>query len=156
MTATNVLTVSARLGELEAVIKRGFETFVEVGNALREIRDTGLYKERGFSTFEAYTQEHWKMARRTAYNKMAAAEVAENVVNVPLGAQNMPNYKQAVELSRLEPEQQREIARTTEFSKVSVWELTDRIKQARKAEVRELEPAEDSVRRCPNCGFKID
>lgn len=33
-----------RRGELEAAIERGLQTFVEVGNAIREIRDSRLYR----------------------------------------------------------------------------------------------------------------
>jgi hypothetical protein len=33
------LIASARLAELETVVERGMQTFIEVGNALREIRD---------------------------------------------------------------------------------------------------------------------
>jgi len=37
--------MSATLAELEAIIERGWETFVEVGNALTQIRDRKLYRE---------------------------------------------------------------------------------------------------------------
>lgn len=40
-----------RKHELEQVIERGLQTFVEVGNAIREIRDSRLYKDE-YGTFE--------------------------------------------------------------------------------------------------------
>ena len=45
---------SGRLAELEAIIETGTQTFVEVGNALLEIRKRRLYREQGYKTFEDY------------------------------------------------------------------------------------------------------
>lgn len=73
------MNVTTRLQELEQVIERGLETFVEVGNALREIRDAKLYKNT-YSSFEEYCRVRWDMSRPTAYEYMqAAAYVEENV-----------------------------------------------------------------------------
>ena len=44
-----------RLAELEKVIAKGRKTFLEVGRALMEIRDTRLYR-REYSGFEEYCQ----------------------------------------------------------------------------------------------------
>lgn len=67
---------TSRLADLEATIARGLETFVEVGEALREIRDAGLYKET-FDTFEDYCEQRWSMSRPRAYQLMEAATVTE-------------------------------------------------------------------------------
>jgi hypothetical protein len=53
---------SQRLAELEAVVERGLTTFIEVGEALREIRDARLYKA-SHGTFEAYLRERWAISR---------------------------------------------------------------------------------------------
>lgn len=74
------------------------------------------------STFEDYCKQRWGFARRTAYAYLDAASVFENV---PTSAQNQPSLSQAVELAVLEPEQQREIASTTDFSDTTVRELRD-------------------------------
>ena len=42
-----------RLQFLEAIIERGQQTFIEVGNALMEIRESRLYLEN-YPTFEDY------------------------------------------------------------------------------------------------------
>lgn len=81
-----------RLAELEAVIERGQETFIEVGSALTEIRDTRLYLET-HATFEAYCQERWGWSRRHANRTIQAAEVAEI-----LGPMGPANERQAREL----------------------------------------------------------
>lgn len=64
-----------RLAELETTIERGLHTFVDVGNALLEIRDGRLYRSE-FSTFEAYCRERWGMVQRHANRLIAAAETA--------------------------------------------------------------------------------
>ncbi|HEX5591996.1 MAG TPA: DNA N-6-adenine-methyltransferase [Solirubrobacterales bacterium] len=74
--ATAVAT--SRLAELEETIGRGLETFVEVGEALREIRDGGLYLEK-YLSFEDYCEQRWQMKRRRAYELMEASTVAEQV-----------------------------------------------------------------------------
>ena len=69
---------SARLAELEATIERGLQTFVEVGNALREIRDARLFRPI-FPTFAAYCEEHWGFSRQRAHQLIAGAAVATSL-----------------------------------------------------------------------------
>jgi phage N-6-adenine-methyltransferase len=76
--------VTDRLLECERVIERGLNTFVEVGAALLEIRDSRLYKD-GYSTFEDYCRDRWGMARNYANKMIAASEVVANLgTNVPI------------------------------------------------------------------------
>lgn len=57
---------------LEGVIREGLDTFYEVGKALMEIKERGLYKAV-CSTFEAYVQIRWKMSRSRADQHIDAA-----------------------------------------------------------------------------------
>lgn len=67
-----------RLAGCEARIERGLATFVDVGQALLEVRDGRLYRaEHG--TFEGYCRERWGMSRKRAYDLTAAAEVTAAV-----------------------------------------------------------------------------
>ena len=97
---------SKRLVELEEIIEKGVGTFLRVGEALSEIRDTRLYRLE-YKTFEDYCREEWQMERRQVYRMMDAAEAAKNVSH---GTQTAPeNERQARPLTKLEtPEQQRE------------------------------------------------
>jgi protein gp37 len=100
------ITEQARLIELERIIDRGQAAFVEVGNALLEIRKDRLYRIE-FDTFEDYCRERWEMARRTAYQLMSGAEVFENVRNC---AQSNPTHESQMRpLTQLEPEEQRSV-----------------------------------------------
>ena len=46
------------LNRLEAVAQHGLDTYVEVGNALAEIRDRHLYRD-SHPSFETYARERW-------------------------------------------------------------------------------------------------
>lgn len=95
----------ARLSELEATIERGLETFVEVGEALREIRDSRLYRDQ-HKSFDDYCRQRWGWSRISAHRHIEAAEV---VAVLPVG--NKPaNERQARELAPLreQPEQMAE------------------------------------------------
>lgn len=102
--ATTALT--PRLFELEQTIERGLSTFVEVGEALLEIRDSRLYRE-SHKTFEDYCQERWGWTRQHANRHIAAArtvEILEPTGSIPT------DERQARELAPLrdEPEQMAE------------------------------------------------
>lgn len=100
-----LITVDERgkLYQCEEIIERGLNTFVDVGNALLEIRDSKLYREE-YPTFEDYCQTRWKMERRQAYRLIDASTVVNNVSN---WTQITPtNEAQARPLTALEPEKQ--------------------------------------------------
>ena len=79
----NSLTVheQAELEQHEATIERGLQTFVEVGLALRAIRDKRLYRQN-YATFEDYCRERWGWVASRARQLIAAAEVAKTVTMV--------------------------------------------------------------------------
>ena len=100
------------LADCEVIIQRGLNTFIDVGNALLEIRDNRLYKDC-HATFEDYCKERWDFTRQHAYRLMEAAEVAGNLS--PMGDILPATERQARPLTQLEPEQQREVwGRVTE------------------------------------------
>lgn len=100
------ISESERLVTLESTIEKGLQTFVEVGNALMEIRDNRLYRF-GHNTFEDYCRERWQRERRWAYQLIEAAQVVENVRH---GAHQVPtNERQVRPLTPLSPQQQAEV-----------------------------------------------
>ncbi len=91
------LPEKGRLSHLELIIEKGQKTFIEVGSALREIRDSQLYRAHG--TFEQYCKARWGYARRTAYQLIDSAQVLGNVRH---GAQTEPtNERQTRPLASL-------------------------------------------------------
>jgi hypothetical protein len=69
---------SVRLKELETTIRGGLNTFLEVGDALWEIRESRLYKSE-FQSFEEYCATRWKMTRNYANKLIVAAKVVEDL-----------------------------------------------------------------------------
>jgi len=102
-------TLARPLAELEDVITRGLETFVDVGNALAEIRARRLYQETGYATFEDYCRDRWDFSRFYAHRLIAAAEV---VNALPIGNTPPPVNEAQV----------RELAKAPEEVRGAVWQ----------------------------------
>ena len=98
------LKESARLVELERKIETGMTTFVEVGNALMEIRDSKLYRVE-YKTFEAYCREKWGMSRVQAHRLIGASEVSKML---PIGNKLPQTETQARPLTKLPAKKQPE------------------------------------------------
>lgn len=96
---------SKRLISLEAVITKGLNNFIEVGEALLEIRDSRLYRiEHG--TFETYCREKWGMSIRQAQRLIGGANVVSAIKETrPVG--RVPETEsQARPLTKLPAEDQ--------------------------------------------------
>jgi|GEM_PF-6957674 len=64
-------------------IEKGIQTFLDVGNALKIIREQKLYRET-HTTFESFMQDEFGLPRRRAYQLMEAAEVIEQIKRIEL------------------------------------------------------------------------
>lgn len=93
-----------RLHELEHAIGASLRTFVDVGRALLEIRDSRLYR-REYATFEDYCRDRWGFNRNYANKIIIAAETVDNLGTiVPI----LPaTESQTRPLTVLDPDQQR-------------------------------------------------
>jgi hypothetical protein len=96
-----------RLRELERIIETGFREFVRAGLALREIRDTRLYRSASpaYGTFEDYVEARWELTRSRAYQLIDAATVAE------MTGGELRNERQARELAPVMREYDEETAK---------------------------------------------
>lgn len=70
-----------KLAELEEVIKSGWKTFLEVGAALTQVRDQGLYLDK-YGTFEEYCLAELGFSRPYAYNLMGSAAVSKQLSSI--------------------------------------------------------------------------
>jgi hypothetical protein len=96
-----------RRAVLEAVIEKNFKAFVEVGLALKEIRELKLYRST-HKTWGKYCIDLWDMNRAHADRLISAHDVVENLA--PIGAILPKNEAQARPLTLIEdPEKQKEI-----------------------------------------------
>lgn len=87
---------------LEGRIERGMTIFIEVGQALAEIRDSRLYRV-SHETFEAYCRERWQMERSRAYQFIRASEVVE-ALGEPKELKNEGLVRHLVPVFQADPE----------------------------------------------------
>lgn len=96
----------SRLTELESRIEAGLNTFIDVGNALLEIRDEKLYR-LDYGTFEEYCQERWGFNDRRARQLISAAETVATLKSGTVVPLLIPTTERIVRpLTKLEPEEQ--------------------------------------------------
>jgi hypothetical protein len=107
LTLTTKLSAIERsdLKRCERIIKRGSTVFIQVSEALMEIRDKRLYREN-YPTFDGYCQDKWGFTARHGQRLLAAKDVVDNLR--PTG--RIPdNERQARPLVGLPAETQREV-----------------------------------------------
>jgi len=98
-----------RLWALEAQIRSNYEAFVQTGFALKEIRDDELYKEDGFSTWDAYLKdrvgEEFGIEQAQAWNLIRCAQVRTKLPNLQHAVDSREAWSQRelLEFSRLAP-----------------------------------------------------
>jgi hypothetical protein len=97
---------SKRLIALEGVIQTSLGTFMEVGNALAEIRDRRLYRIE-HQTFEDYCREKWGMNRAYANHLVRASDAVKSLP--PEMATIVATESQARELAKVEPEHREQV-----------------------------------------------
>lgn len=96
---SQLTTQHTRLRSLEIVIEEGKQTFIDVGNALAEIKEQELYKLT-HSTFADYCKERWGFNKAYANHVIRAAEL---VSSLPAGAATIvATETQARELQKVE------------------------------------------------------
>jgi hypothetical protein len=123
-----------RLTELEKLIAKGKKTFVEVGLALAEIRDSRLYR-REYSGFEEYCRKKWGWEKRYTQYVIAGAEA---VRSLPDGTRTLVHHETAArELTKVDPEQRAGV----------VQAITDEGKPVTAAEIRRHLPPPPMERR---------
>jgi len=137
-----------RLAALEDVIERGVQTFIEVGNALREIRDSRLYRAE-YVTFDDYCRERWGMQRAHAYRQIEAAGVASALS--PIGDTPL-NEAQARELAPLlKKDEQEALAVWRELREAPGGEhvTAERVRRLVKKRVERIVREEGRAQSCP-------
>jgi hypothetical protein len=95
----------SRYQQCNATIKAGLATFYAVGDALREVKESRLYREE-YPSFESYCVEKWGIKRAQAHRLIGSAEV---ISNLSPNGQLPENERQARELIPYEPEIQRAV-----------------------------------------------
>jgi N6-adenosine-specific RNA methylase IME4 len=107
---TNSITLDerSRLYQLEETIRQGLNTFVDVGNALLEIRDKRLYRQE-YSTFEEYCNKQWNFTKQRVYQLMDSASVMDTLQKSTTVDFFPTSERQARPLASLETDEQVEV-----------------------------------------------
>ncbi len=87
---------------LEDIIDRGFQTFLEVGSALKEIKERKLWSPE-YASFEDYCEGRWNWTMRYANNVVRAARTAQ-ILGPPFPA-NEAIAREMAKLVEDDPEQ---------------------------------------------------
>ena len=72
------MTDLSRLEYLVQQVNAGMAGYVQAGSALQEIRDSRLYRARGFQSFELFCKQEWGMTSRRVNQQIQAAKLSEN------------------------------------------------------------------------------
>jgi hypothetical protein len=72
------------LAACEVIIENGWQTVLEVGLALAQIRDGGLYFLDSYESFENYCRDKWSYSKTHANRMIGAGKVAK--ILTPIGA----------------------------------------------------------------------
>jgi len=93
--------------KLIKIVDDGLATFIDVGNALREIRQNELYIE-SHSSFESFVKDRFELSKSRAYQFIDAAEI-ESSIECDQKPKNESQY--------------RELAKVPEESVSEVWNM---------------------------------
>jgi len=102
------LTESNRFVVLESKIKAGLDSFMQVAEALVEIRDSRLYRIE-HATFDDYCKSKWNFNSSRARQLIGAAETSENLRSVTTGNTLPTKERQVRPLAKLPAEQQQAV-----------------------------------------------
>lgn len=134
------LSESRRLIALEETIEAGRQTFVEVGLALAEIRDSRLYRNE-HKTFESYCKARWNFSRQYAHCLIASSDA---VATMPEKCQPVvDNERAARALSKVEPSKRVEVLEKAASSgKVTAKSIREAAEPEEPARVESYDPRE--------------
>lgn len=101
-----------------------YQSLYGMCTAIKQMRDSKLYRALGFDTFEAYTEEKLGMSRSQAYNYITIAEKLTEDFVQPVGQIGM---RKLLMLTALTDDQREEIAESVDLSTVTVKQLQQEI-----------------------------
>jgi hypothetical protein len=101
-------TDTTRLRECEDKIDRSLRSFVDIGDALLEIRESRLYRDE-HTTFERYCQARWNITKSRANQLISASRLVENLENEDANGVLPSSESVARELQRADADRQHDV-----------------------------------------------
>ena len=94
-------TMELSLQKHEQVIEEGRQTFMDVGNALMQIKENRLYKV-SYSNFGDYCKERWGFTQQHAGRLISGTNIVNRIKSVPTGSALPQSENQTRALSKSE------------------------------------------------------
>lgn len=107
----------------------------------KEMRDSGLYKELGYSEFDDYCKKEVEFSDRQVYKYIS---IVENLPQDLVKSTSLIGTEKLYFLSRLDEPQREEIQQNTDLESVSVRELKAKIDDLKKANDRLMQKNSDA------------
>ena len=127
---------------LKAAAQVAQQSLYEMCKGFKEMRDSKLYKELGYSTFEDYCEKETGIKRRQVYRYI---EVIEKLPSDFVSQGTQIGVKKLYLLSSLSEEERTEITENTDLENTSVRELEQQIRQIRAEKDKAAAEAEASA-----------
>lgn len=127
-----------------------YQSLYGMCTAIKQMRDSKLYRALGHSTFEEYAEEKLGMSRSQAYNYITIAEKLTEEFVQPVGQIGM---RKLLMLTALTDDQREEITQTVDLESTTVRELRDQIaalKEESELDRKERDNANEAAQRWKN------
>jgi len=127
-----------------------YQSLYGMCTAIKQMRDSKLYKALGYDTFEAYTEEKLGMKRRQAYNYIQIADQLTEDFVQPVAQIGM---RKLLMLTTLTDDQREELTQTVDLESTTVRELRDQIaalKEESELDRKERDNANEAAQRWKN------
>lgn len=127
-----------------------YQSLYGMCTAIKQMRDSKLYRALGHSTFEEYAEEKLGMSRSQAYNYITIAEKLTEEFVQPVGQIGM---RKLLMLTALTDDQREEITQTVDLESTTVRELREQIaalKEESELDRKERDNANDAAQRWKN------
>jgi len=113
----------SRLTELESIVERTLDGFLECGRALSEIRSRRLYR-RDFPDFESYCKTRWGIGHSRANELIRSTQIADHLLSTCAGPQG-----DAPLPPDLSPDALRPLQKLDAPLQSAVWRLASRVSE---------------------------
>lgn len=123
-----------------------YQSLYGMCTAIKQMRDSKLYRALGFDTFEAYTKDKLGIERTTAYYYIT---IAENLSQNFVGSSQQIGIKKLYLLAKAPEEVREELTQTVDLESTTVRELREQIsalQSAKESAEADAAQARDAVR----------
>ena len=127
-----------------------YQSLYGMCTAIKQMRDSKLYRALGFDTFEAYTEEKLGMKHSQAYRYIA---IAEKIAEDSFPSMGKIGMTKLTLLTALTDDQREEITQTVDLESTTVRELREQIaalKEESELDRKERDNANDAAQRWKN------